>query len=210
MIKLVPLVCTLAAIFFMSATVQAQKVGTVDMNKVFSSYYKTKEAETRINEARAAAKKELDERMESYKKNMDSINKLNDEIAKTELSAEAKEQKGKQRDQMIAETKTLEREINEFRSTREKQLQEQAVRMRNSIVEEIQSLIKDRIKTDNFDLVLDRSGQSLNGVPVVLYSRDTMDFSDDIIVTLNKNKPAAAAAGTPAGTPAKAPAKPLR
>jgi outer membrane protein len=194
--KPLSLACVLAAVLFVSTPAHAQKVGTVDMNKVFSSYYKTKEAETRINEARAAAKKELDDRMESYKKNLDAINKLNEEISKAELSAEAKDQKGKQRDQMIAETKTLEREINEFRSTREKQLQEQAVRMRNAIVEEIQNLIKEKIKTENYDLVLDRSGQSLNGVPVLLYARDAMDFSEEIIVALNKNKPAGAA--TPA------------
>jgi len=36
--------------------------------------------------------------------------------------------------------------------------------------------------------VIDKSGTSLNGVPVVLYARDAADFSDDIITQLNKNK----------------------
>ena len=64
----------LAAFAFAAATpAQAQmKVGVVDMNKVFSEYYKTKDAETRINEARAAAKKEMDDRMEARQKLLDS------------------------------------------------------------------------------------------------------------------------------------------
>ena len=66
------------------------KIGTVDMNKIFSAYYKTKDAEARINEARNSAKQELDERMDTYKKNLDDINKLNDDIAKPALSADAK------------------------------------------------------------------------------------------------------------------------
>jgi len=75
--------------------------------------------------------------METYKENLDHINKLNDELQSTALSKDKKDDKAKERDQKISETKNLEREITEFRTTREKQLQEQAVRMRNGIVDEI-------------------------------------------------------------------------
>ena len=61
--------------------------------------------------------------------------------------------------------------------------------MRNGIVDEITKLVQDKVKSDNYDLVFDKSGSSLNGVPMVLYSRDNMEFSDDIIAALNKNKP---------------------
>ena len=164
------------------------KIGTVDMNTVFSSYKKTKDAESRINEARASAKKELDERMGNYKTSLDEVNKLNDEISKPELSKDAKDAKSKQRDEKIAEIKNLEREITEFRQTREKQLQEQAVRMRNGIVEEITKIVQDRVKTDNYDIVFDKSGSSLNGVPIVLFANDALDFSDSVIASLNKGE----------------------
>jgi outer membrane protein len=186
--KSLALISTLALAASVTPARAEVKVGTVDMNRIFSSYYKTKDAESRINDARAAAKKELDDRMETYKKNLDSINKLNDEMGKVELSKEVKTEKEKSRDEKIAETKNLEREINEFRTTREKQLQEQAVRMRNGIVEEITKLVQEKVKAENFDVVLDKSGSSLNGVPILLFSRDTMEFSDDIIAQLNKNK----------------------
>ncbi|MEA3187311.1 MAG: outer membrane protein [Chthoniobacter sp.] len=171
------------------ASLAQSKVGTVDMNKIFSSYYKTKDAESRINEARAAAKKELDDRMDTYKKTVDSINKLNEDLNNTALSKDKKDESGKKRDDMISETKNLEREIGEFRTTREKQLQEQAVRMRNGIVEEITKLVQEEVKSNSYDLVFDKSGQSLNGVPILLFSRDSDDFSDRIITALNKNRP---------------------
>ena len=44
------------------------KVGTIDMKQVFDTYYKTKDAEGKINEARTQAKKELDERLDSFNK----------------------------------------------------------------------------------------------------------------------------------------------
>lgn len=188
--KLLSFACILTTALLATAfTAQAEiKIGMVDMNNIFSSYYKTKDAEARINEARASAKQELDTRMETYKANLEKINKLNEEINKPELSKEAKAEKSKLRDEAIAETKNLEREITEFRTTREKQLQDQAVRMRNGIVEEITKLVQERVKENKYDVVFDKSGQSLNGVPIVLYSDEAMDFSESIISALNKNK----------------------
>ena len=181
------------------------KIATVDMNRAFKEYNKTKDAETKINDAKNAAKKEYDDRADSYKKALDEINKLNQQLEAPALSADAKTQKAKERDEKIASIKSMEREINEFRQTREKQLQEQAVRMRDGIVKEITDVVMEKVKSDNMDLVFDKSGLSLNGVPTLIFARDNMDFTNDLIVTLNKpgrldNKPA--------GSPAKATATP--
>ncbi len=192
----------LAAAAFCAAApaVHAQiKVATVDMNKVFSGYYKTKDAENKINDAREVAKKDLDERMESHKQMLDEINQLNKDIDNPALSATTKSERSKKREDKIAQVRSLEQEIQEFKNSREKQLQEQAVRMRNQIVEEIMKVVTDRVKDEHYDMVLDKSGQSLNGVLFVLFSQDKMDFSDEVITTLNKSRPAATA---PAASPA--------
>src|SRR5713226_8754488 len=133
------------------AFAQGLKVGTIDMNRAFKEYNKTKDAETKINDAKNAAKKEYDDRAEK-----------------------------------IASIKNMEREINDFRQTREKQLQEQAVRMRDGIVKEITDVVMTKVKANNMDLVFDKSGVSLNGVPVLMYSHDNVDFTNDIIAVLNK------------------------
>src|SRR5436190_3342307 len=145
---------------------QSMKVGTVDMNRAFKEYNKTKDAETKINDAKNAAKKEFDDRYDAYKKAVDEINKLNQQLEAPALSADAKTQKAKERDEKIASVKNMEREINDFRQTREKQLQEQAVRMRDGIVKEITDVVMTKVKASNMDLVFDVSGVSLNGVPM--------------------------------------------
>lgn len=206
------LVPALLALCFLAATpAQAQmKVGVVDMNKVFSDYYKTKDAETRINEARGAAKKEMDDRMEARNKMLEEINTLNKDMENKSLSAPAREEKSKQRDDKIAEVRNLEREITEFKNTRERQLQEQAVRMRNGIVEEIMKIVNDRQKTDGYDMVFDKSGSSLNGVPLILFAKDGMEFTNEVVTALNKTKPAAAAATPKPDAPAKPAATPKK
>ncbi len=180
---------------------QGLKVGTIDMNRAFKEYNKTKDAESKINEAKNSAKKEYDDRADSYKKALDEINKLNQQLEGPALSADAKTQKAKDRDEKIASIKNMEREINEFRQTREKQLQEQAVRMRDGIVKEITDVVMKKVTADNMDLVFDKSGVSLNGVPTVMYAKDSFDFTTDVITQLNK--PGAIPAPKAAATPVK-------
>jgi outer membrane protein len=187
------------------AFAQSLKVGTIDMNRAFKEFNKTRDAETKINDAKTSAKKEYDDRADSYKKALDEINKLNQQLEAPALSADAKTQKAKDRDEKIASIKNMEREINEFRQTREKQLQEQAVRMRDGIVKEITDVVMTKVKAGNMDLVFDTSGVSLNGVPTVMFARPDMDFTTDVVTQLNK---AAAAAATPASKAAASPKKP--
>jgi len=107
----------------------------------------------------------------------------------------------------------MEREISDFRQTRERQLQEQLMRMREGIVKEITDVVMEKVKTKSLDFVLDKSGASINGVPVVLYAPESVDFTNEIIEALNKpgratastKKPAAAASVTPAAARATKP-----
>jgi outer membrane protein len=189
------------------------KIGTVDMQRAFKDYNKTKDAEAKINEAKNAAKKEYDDRAEAYKKALDEINNLNKQLESPALSADKKTGMAKDRDDKIANIKSMEREISDFRQTRERQLQEQLMRMREGLVKEITDVVMEKVKAKSLDFVLDKSGASINGVPVVLYAPENVDFTNEIIEALNKpgratastKRPAAAASVTPAAARATKP-----
>ena len=206
--KMLFLTLTSLLVLPMAVRAQGMKIGTVDMNRTFREYNKTKDAEAKINDAKNQAKKEYDERADAYKKALDDVNNLNKQLEAPALSADAKAQKAKERDDKISNIKNMEREITEFRQTRERQLQEQALRMREGIVKEITDVVMERVKSNNLDLVFDKSGNSLNGVPVLMYSRDSVDFTNDVVAALNKPgrpstvtmpslSPAAATSATP-------------
>lgn len=182
------------------ATGAELNVGTVDMNRVFKEYAKTKDAEAKLNEAKNAAKKEYDERADAYKKALDEINKINSQLDAPALSAEAKAQRVKERDEKIGNIKNMEREINEFRQSREQQLQQQMQRMRDGILKEITDIVLDQVKSRGFDLVFDKSGPSLNGFSPLLFSRDQGDFTAEVIGALNKRTPQASPS-TATGSP---------
>ena len=190
------------------------KIGTVDMQRAFKDYNKTKDAEVKINDAKNAAKKEYDDRAEAYKRALDEINNLNKQLESPALSADKKTGMAKERDDKIANIKSMEREISDFRQTRERQLQEQLMRMREGIVKEITDVVIEKVKAKNLDFVFDKTGMSMSGVPVVLYAPENIDFTNEIVETLNKpgraatastKKPAAAPSVTPAAARATKP-----
>lgn len=165
------------------------KIGIVDMKRVFSEYYKTKDAEKTVNEGKAAAKKELDERSAKYKQLLEKFQELNALIRDEAISQELREEKTKETQEVAAEAKSLEREMAEFRERRERMLQEQVMRMRKGILDEITEIVEANSKEQGYDLVFDKSGLSMNAVPFLLHSKDAVDFSNEIIAQLNKEAP---------------------
>ncbi len=158
------------------------------MKLVFDSYYKTKDAEAKINDARTQAKKELDDRLDTFNKAQEQARKLNDEAGKAELSEKAKGEKTKALNEKLQELGVMQREVQEFQQTRERQLSEQSVRSRNGLVEEINKVVADIVKGGGYDLVFDKSGQSLNQVNVIQHSKESFDFTADVVSKLNAEK----------------------
>jgi outer membrane protein len=189
--------CVLCVISTVETRAEA-KIGTVDMDRVLKEYNKSKEVDVKLKEAMKAAQKELDDRVDPYKKTLEEINKLNAQIETPVLSTDAKAGKAKERDEKIATIKNMEREISDFRQTREQQLQQQMLRLREGLVKEIADVVMERGKSKNLDLVFDKSGAIPTRISPILFSPDSMDFTTEVIAELNKKKN-----GTVSPTPAK-------
>jgi len=166
------------------------KFGTVDMNRVFSEYYKTKDAQAKYADAEKAANDDLNGRVDTLKKSMQEISQINADLEKPDLLKADKDAKLKDRDAKVEAARTLDREIAEFRTAKQKSLQDQFLRMRKDIVDDIMKTVNDLVKSKGYDIIFDKSGLSAGAVPVVLYSRDDLDFSQEVINALNKTAPA--------------------
>ena len=195
---IVPILSLIFSLAFAGVARAELKLGSVDMKKVFESYWRTKEAETKMSETRAVLKRDLDERMEKRKELQDSIEKLNDDIKKPELSKDRATTKMKERDDKIAEWQNMMRELQAYQMEKEKQLADQTLRIRNGIVDEIRKVVDDKVKSVGYDLVFDTSGNSINNVPVILYAKESYDFTKEIIEKLNSERPKSSATDKPA------------
>jgi len=187
----------LAALFVLGGAgfANAQvKFGTVDMNRVFSEYYKTKDAQDKYSAAEKTANDDLNGRVETLKASMKDISQLNTDIQKSDLAKDDADAKKKDLQTKVAAARALDKEIADYRSSKQKSLQDQFLRMRKDIVDDIMKTVSDLVKAKGYDIVFDKSGLSAGAVPVVLYARDDLDFSQDVITALNKNAPAIPAA----------------
>ena len=171
-----------------SASAQS-KIGIIDMNRVFAEYYKTKDAEKDVNDQKALAKKELDERNARYRELIDKYQGLAKQINDPAITEELRAQKQQQAKEVASEARSLEREKKEFADRRQRMLLTEVDRARKAIIEEIQDLVKDTAKQSNYDLVFDKSGLGTRGIPFLLHSKDAVDFSEDIITKLNATAP---------------------
>lgn len=167
-----------------TATGLDSAIAFVDINKIFKAYNKTKDAEAKINETKSQARKGYDDRANAYKKAIDEINGLNKQLASGTLSPDAKSRMQLERDDKIANTKQIEKDITEFRITWEKQLQDQAFRVREGVVSEIRAKIE-LLDNHGSNLIFDGSGNSLNGVPILVLSPSSADMSTNVTTALN-------------------------
>lgn len=162
---------------------------TIDLNKVFNDYYKTPIATAKLKDTVDSYKKEHDDMLAGYKKQIDELNKLREEQDKSEYTAEVREQKRKAVAEKLADTQKLQRDIEEYDTSHQKILQEQTQRMRQTIVKEISDIVAKEAQNQGYQLVLDKSGNTLNGVPALVFSQDNLEITGDIVKILNKNQP---------------------
>lgn len=187
------LLAAIALCLVSSAPAADLKFGVVDMQKAFAEFHKTKDASTKWKDNLEKAQREVNERWSVYRNLLGEVQKLQKETQDPILSAEQRAKKGADLNEKGKELRALEQEIGEFQQRRSGQLKQEDMQIRKGLYDEILAVVKDKAKSDGYDFVFDRSGVSMSQVPVLLYYKDAVDFTDQVIVELNKNAPAPSA-----------------
>lgn len=185
------------------------KFGVVDMSKAFSEFFKTKEAAEKFKGNLDKAQKEMNDRWSVYKNLMTDMQKLKKEASDPIMSPDARQKKAVEFEEKGKELRALEQEIGEAQNRRSSQLKQEDMSIRKGIYDEILVVVRDKSKAENYDFVFDKSGMSLSTVPMLVYYKDAVDITDQIVVELNKAAPASTTPAAPAtGAAAKGDKKP--
>ena len=179
----------LALSLLASPAAQAQKVGTIDLKKVFDGYWKTKRADELLKERQdgfqSARKSLIDEYEAANAEYRSLVEEANDQAITDEERAKRK----KDVDAKVLDLKEIENSIQQFDRQAVTTLEDQKKRARNDIVREITDLVITVAKRERYALVLDTSGHSHNQSPLVMYSDGSADISAEILKMLNANVP---------------------
>jgi len=172
----------LAAAGTVAAQDRDMRLAFVRLDRVFSEYYKTRLADTRLKAQAEEFNKERQGLIAEFQKLQTEYNALREEALNTALSEEVRS---------LAEEKLLgvreqEARIKRFDELRSKQIEDQTRRMRRNIVEEIREAVREYARAQGFDAVLDASGQTLNGVESVVFFSEKLDITAAVIEAINK------------------------
>ena len=179
-----------SSLLLSSAHAADLKFGVVDMVKAFTEFYKTKDASAKIKGNKDKAMSEMNERYATYKTLTAEALKVGKEAQDPILTQDARAKAQALYQDKVKEVNNLTQENEEFQRRRSMQLRQEEMELQKGIYEEIVAVVKDKSKTSGYDLVFDKSGVSMNTVPVLLSYKDAVDFTDEVIVELNKNAPA--------------------
>ena len=192
--RLIPVL--LLAPFFLAGA--EFRVATVDLEKVFNSYYKTKIIDNEFQEQSNVYRNYIARQAELLRKDELQSRKLLDSSANLALSAEEREKRRQEAARLEEQLRTRRAELEQYAAERAKALQESAANERRKVIDEIRDEVRRRAAIGGYQLVLDSSGRSFNDTSIVLYSVPAIDLTEQAITELNrgaaKSAPAAGAA----------------
>lgn len=186
--KWLPAAAILLAGAVLTASAYDQRIVFVDMNILFEKYHKTERADAQLQEQAETLNVEYEQMLEDLEALRESFNKLRDEAQDMALSKETRERKKANAEDKLLEISQEEQRLQRFRETRSKQLNNQQRRMRDQIVREIREIMETYAKQQGYSAILDLSGESMNGVEIILYSDGSQDITDEVLEELNKGR----------------------
>lgn len=178
-------VAGLAAAFVAAACGAAElKIATVDLDKVFTAHPKTQAAEAELKKAEAGVQDEMDQIVAEGRALEAEAAKLREAAKSPVLTEEARLKKRDEAEDKLTELQEFQVRARRAQETKMKQLREQLMKSRQAIVDELTQEVADFAQAEGYDLVLDRSGMTMNAVPMVAYSAPELDVTEKLIARL--------------------------
>ncbi len=186
LIKLIPCLVLFA---LTEGVANAQiKIATVDLSRVFTNYWKTKQADAALQDMKSEMAKSDKELIDNRLKAVDEYQKLLADANNQVLAAEERDKRKKSAEDKLKEIKDLEQNIVQFEQQAKTRLGEQSMRMRDNILVEIRAAVNSKGKAGSYTFIVDSAAQSADRTPVFLYSSGD-DITDSILAQLNAGAP---------------------
>lgn len=167
---------------------QSPPIVFVDLDSVFTNYNKTKTAEAQLKEQADEIKGERSAMIQQFEKVEADYKALRAQAQNTALSEDARNQKRAEAEDKLIEVRDLESKIRRLEESAQRKIEEQSRRARKRLVDEINVIIREYAITKNYTAIIDISGESLNGVPTVVFYNPNLDITAEVISMVNNKQ----------------------
>ena len=185
---------TVAASVASAGAAAELKIATVDLDKVFTAHPKTQAAEAELKKSEEGVQEEMDQIVAEGRGLQEAVAKLREAAKNPLLTEEARLQKRDEAEEKLTELQEFELRARRTQETKLKQMRETVLKSRQAIVDELMAAVNHFAEAGGYDLVLDKSGMTMNAVPMVAYSNPALDVTDKLIEYLKATATASAPA----------------
>ena len=182
MLRTTILTFLLLAVLSVPALAQT-KIATVDMEKLFKGYWKTKQAEVALNKRVTDLQKEIKDMADGLDKAQADYNQLLDQANDQALSAEERGKRKEAAADKLKEMNNSKGAIDQFKRQAQSQVLDQRQRMTANLLSEIQKAVGDKAKAGSYTLVVNSAITD-----AVVYSSGD-DLTDAVLKQLNAGAP---------------------
>jgi outer membrane protein len=221
--KLIQTLLSLGAFGTAALVAQAQpapKIVVVDMAKLFAGHYETQAKEAELADAKAKATATIDQMRKDGDALVQEYKDLDEQSKNALATPDAKAKALADAQKKMQEIQAKGQDIQTFAQNANGLLQKRASEFRTAVTEEISKIVKTVAARHDATLVLDKSGPSAFGFPIIITADPAYDITDEVAAEIAKSRPATAPAApsasapgmempaTPSSTPASSPDSP--
>lgn len=161
------------------------EVTFIDMKHIFDNYYKTKDADAVLKTQREAMKDLAENMMKDLEGMSKTYMQLREDAQNIVLSKEQRDAKFQEmkQTQKIAEQKK--KEIDAYQKESVNKIRVKYEEVRDGITKELTDYLAKLAKVKKYDLIMDVSGQTANGIPTVVYYNKAKDITEAVLKSIN-------------------------
>jgi Skp family chaperone for outer membrane proteins len=183
-------VLTILLLVILSIPALAQtKIGTVDLRKLFDGYWKTKQAQSVLADRQAQLNKDIKGMSDDLKKSGEEYQKLLEQANDQAISADQRDKRKLAVADKLKQLQDSKTALDQFERQAQVTLQEQQMRMRDSLLGEIKAVVTVKAKSAGYSLVVDAAAETANATTAVIYSSGENDLTDEVLKQLNASAP---------------------
>ena len=171
------------------------KIGVVDMNKVFETFYKTKAAKATLKDYVAELEKQGQEMLDEVKKVNEEYNRALADSNNQAVSVEERDKAKKVAEAKFKEAQEKENTVQLFKRRADAQVSEKRRQMFEKILDEIRTVVNAEAKAAGCTLVLDSTAETPGLTPIVLYHNGDNDLTGSVLTRLNTTAPPPSTSG---------------
>lgn len=184
-LRLTWLTVVLVAATALSASAQT-KIATVDMKKLFTNYWKYKQANAALETRKTELSKEMKDMADNLEKAQTDYKQMLSQASDQAISSDERDKRKQAAAAKASEISNSQTTLEQFRRQAEAQLADESQRMSSNLKTDIEKAVADKAKAGGYTVVLNAGDVDLLAV---IYADPQTDISDSVLAQLNAGAP---------------------